>query len=185
MHAGTISAAPNEVGRKCLSDPVHEPRGYQRMKLSPILAIILPLVSFSLPACNRHNEEHHEEVHKIVATSPQSTSVTLTERYVCQIHSQRHIKVRALETGYLEEIPVREGQQVKEGDLMFKVKPILYQSKLDAENAEAKLAGLQLKYTEKLCADKVVSPNEVKLREAELSKAQAKAQMAAAELDFA
>lgn len=130
-------------------------------------------------------EEHHHEQHKIVATSPQSKSVTLLQPYVCQIHSQRHIKVRALEMGYLEAIPVREGQQVKEGDLMFKVRPILYQSKLDAENAEARLAQLEFNYTKKLYEDKVVSQNEVALLEAKLAKANAKAQLAAAELDFA
>jgi membrane fusion protein (multidrug efflux system) len=68
---------------------------------------------------------------------------------------------------------------------LFNVRPILYQSKLDAENAEAKLAELQWKYAQKLCEDKVVSQNEVNLREAELRKAQAKAKLAAAELDFA
>src|SRR4029077_21034417 len=105
--------------------------------------------------------------------------------YVCQIHSKRHIQVRALEMGYLEAIPVREGQQVKEGDLMFKVTPILYQSKLDAENAEANLAQLEFNYTKKLYEDKVVSQNEVALHQAKLAKAQAKAQQAKAELDFA
>ena len=130
------------------------------MKVSPILAIILALISLSLPACNMHEEEHHE-AHKIVATSPQSKAVTLTQQYVCQIHSQRHIKVRALEMGYLEAIPVKEGQQVKEGDLLFKVRPILYQAKLDAEKAEAKLAQLEFNYTKKLFEDKVVSQNEV------------------------
>src|SRR5690606_16792106 len=107
------------------------------------------------------------------------------QQYVCQIHSRRHIEVQALESGYLEEIPVSEGQRVKKGDLMFKVRPILYQSKLDAENAEAKLAKLQLTYAQQLAADKVVSQNEVKLREAELAKAQAEAALAGAELDFA
>jgi membrane fusion protein (multidrug efflux system) len=155
------------------------------MKFSPILAIILALISLSLPACSAHKEEEQPEAHTIVATSPQLKAVTLTQKYVCQIHSKRHIKVRVLEMGYLEEITVKEGQQVKEGDLMFKVRPILYQSKLDAEKAEAKLAQLQLKYAEKLCADKVVSQNEVKLREADLKKAEAKANLAAAELDFA
>ena len=28
------------------------------MKVSPILAIILALISLSLPACNMHEEEH-------------------------------------------------------------------------------------------------------------------------------
>ena len=59
-----------------------------------------------------------------------------------------------MQNGYLEEIPVKEGQAVKKGDVMFKVVPILYKAKLDAELAEAKLAELELKNTEKLFKDK-------------------------------
>jgi membrane fusion protein (multidrug efflux system) len=156
------------------------------MKVLPILAIVLALISLSLPACNMHREEQpHEEHHKIVATSPQLKAVTLIQPYVCQIHSRRHIKVCALERGYLEAIPVREGQQVKEGDLLFKVIPILYQKKADAELAEAKLAQLEFDYTKKLYEDKVVSQNELALLQAKLAKAQAQAGLATAELNFA
>jgi len=155
------------------------------MKLHPILAILLALVSLSISSCNGVTEAHQEEHHQIVATSPEVTAVTITERYVCQIHSQRHIKVRALEQGYLEPIPVREGQEVKEGDVLFKVRPVLYQAKFNSENAEARVAELEFKYTKKLCDDKVVSKNEVALNQAKLDKAQAKADLAKAELDFA
>src|SRR5262245_19034724 len=155
------------------------------MKLRAVLAILLGLISLSVSACNRVTEAHQEEHHKIVATSPQVTPVTITERYVCQIHSQRHIKVRALEQGYLEPIPVKEGQAVKEGDVLFKVKPVLYQAKFDSENAEARVAQLEFNYTKKLSDDKVVSKNEVALHQAKLAKAQAKADLAKAELDFA
>jgi membrane fusion protein (multidrug efflux system) len=68
---------------------------------------------------------------------------------------------------------------------MFKVIPILYKTKLDAEMAEAKLAQLEFNYTKKLHEDKVVSLNEVALLDAKLAKAQAKAQQAKAEFDFA
>ena len=44
------------------------------------------------------------------------------------------------QNGFLEEIPVKEGQAVKKGDVMFKIIPTLYQAKLDAELAEAQLA---------------------------------------------
>src|SRR5262249_54896947 len=120
------------------------------MKVSPVLAVILALVSLSLPAC-KHQEEQHHEAHKITATSPQSRAITITQPYVCQIHSKRHIKVRALQMGYLEAITVKEGQQVKEHDLLFKVIPILYQKKAEAEKAEASLAKLQLQYAQQLC----------------------------------
>ena len=98
------------------------------MEFSPVLAIVLALFSVSLPACSTHKEEHHAEAHKITATTPQAKTVTITQEYVCQIHSQRHIKIRALERGYLEAIKLREGQTVKAGDLMFKVMPVLYQA---------------------------------------------------------
>ena len=77
-------------------------------KITSGVALALALISVSLPGCSSHREEHHHEAHKIVATSPQVRDVTITERYVCQIHSQRHIQLRALERGYLEKIPVRE-----------------------------------------------------------------------------
>ncbi len=139
-----------------------------------------------------HKHEEEEEVHHdhhIVLTSPKATDVLVTQKYVCQIHSQAHINVRAFVTGYLEKISVKEGQAVKKGDLMFKIVPILYQAKLDAENAEARLAQLEWKNTKKLNETKVggqsvVSDNEVLLLGAERDRARAKADLAQAEMDF-
>jgi len=157
------------------------------MKGSRNLAVIFALFVFAVPACNSHKEEHHHEAHKVTATSPQAKAVTLTQHYVCQIRSQRHIEVRALEIGYLEAITVKEGQTVKKGDLMFKVIPSIYQAKLDAELAEAKLAQIEFDNTKKLFEypKPVVSYQEVALAQAKLDKANAKAKLAAAELNFA
>lgn len=156
------------------------------MKVTSISPVFLAILSLSLPACNLHKEEHHAEhhQHKIVVTNPVSEPVTLTQQYVCQIRSQRHIELRALERGYLEPIPIKEGQTVKAGDVLFRILPTLYQANLDAELAEARLAQLEYNYTKKLSEDNVVSQNEVLLLEAKLKKAQAKAQLAEAELNF-
>jgi membrane fusion protein (multidrug efflux system) len=143
------------------------------------------VVACCLAGCSTHHEEHHQEAHRIVATTPQSQTVTLTEPYVCQIHSQRHIEVRALERGYLEAILVKEGQRVKAGDILFKVVPVLYQARLNAETAELKRAQLEYNYTKQLFQRNVVSENEVALLEAKLAKAQANMELAAAELNFA
>lgn len=153
-----------------------------KMRLICLFSVVLCLV---VPACSKHQEEHGHEAHKISATTPQKKAVTLTQQYVCQIHSQRHIQIRALEEGYLEAIPVKEGQSVKKGDLLFQVTPILYQKKADAEAAEANLVRLEYGYTKKLFEKKVVSENEVSLAEAKLAKAEAKADLAKAELNFA
>jgi len=132
----------------------------------------------------KHEEEAHHEAHKVVVTAPKANDVILSQPYVCQIHSRQHIKIRALDNGYLQEIAIKEGQSVKTGDVMFKILPVLYQAKLDAEVAERDLAQLEFNYTKKLVEQKVVSPNELALLKAKLLKAQAKAQLARAELNF-
>jgi membrane fusion protein (multidrug efflux system) len=133
----------------------------------------------------KHEEEAQHEQHQIVVTSPMAKDVTITQEYVCQIHSRRHIDVCALEDGYLKAIPVKEGQEVKEGDLMFEVVPVLYKARLDAELAERDLAQLELTYTKTLADKQGVSQKEVNLYKAKLAKAQAKADLALAELNFA
>jgi membrane fusion protein, multidrug efflux system len=153
------------------------------MKLPPILAALLGLCLLSLSAC-KEPEGHHVEAHKLVVTSPKVKDVTSKQRYVCQIHSRRHIEVRALESGYLEEVQVKEGQAVKQGDLLFKILPTLYQAKLDAEVAEAELAQIEFNNTQKLFQDRVVSPQEVALAQAKLDKAKAQVNLAQAELNF-
>ena len=130
-----------------------------------------------------HEEQPHHEP-EIVVTTPMVEDVVITESFVCQIRSQRHIEVRALEGGYLSKIFINEGQAVKKGDVMFKILPVLYKARLDAENAKAKLAQLKYKYTQQLVEKKVVSQNEAALVEAEMAEAQAKANLAAAELNF-
>src|SRR5581483_6148740 len=148
------------------------------MKTSKIFAILLALVSLCLPACERtraqEGEEAKHEQNKIVVTSPLAKDVIVTQQYVCQIHSRQHIKVCAMDNGYLEEIRVNEGQPVEKGYVMFRVVPVLYKARLDAELAEAQLARLELNNTKRLFDQKVVSSQEVALFEAKLAKAEVK-----------
>ncbi|VTS02736.1 hemolysin d : Putative Co/Zn/Cd efflux system membrane fusion protein OS=Sandaracinus amylolyticus GN=DB32_2325 PE=4 SV=1: HlyD_2 [Gemmata massiliana] len=158
------------------------------MKVSPILAVALALTSLSLPACHQthaqEKEESHHEHQKIVVTSPEAKDVVVTEQYVCQIRSQRNIEVRALQEGYLEPIPVKEGQMVKTGDVLFSVVPTLYKARLEAEQAEAQFARVERDNAKRLYDQKVISIQEVALYDAKLAKAEAKAAQALAELNF-
>ena len=131
-----------------------------------------------------HSAGEHASQHLVVVTQPVVENVIETQQYVCQIHSRRHIEVRALEGGYLQEILVQEGQTVNEGDLMFKILPVLHKAKLDADLAEARLAQVEYDNTQKLVDQKIVSEQELKLAEAKLAKAQSQVVLAQAELDF-
>jgi membrane fusion protein (multidrug efflux system) len=133
----------------------------------------------------RQETPDKERPSKVVGTSPQVKDVVVTQHYPGQIRAQRHLTVRALLAGYLEAVPIREGQAVKKGDVLFKVLPTLYKAKLDAELAEVKLAEIELDNTKKLFNQKVVTKQEVALYEAKLERAQAKAKLAETELNFA
>jgi membrane fusion protein (multidrug efflux system) len=157
------------------------------MKVPPISSVVPALIALSLPACARmHAEEREqrEEHSKIVVTSPKIEDVVLTEQYVCQIRSQRHINVCAYANGYIEEVLVKEGQRIKKGTPMFKVGQALYRARFEAEAAEAELARQEFNNTRKLFEDKVVSDKEVALLQAKLDKAVAKKKLAEAELNF-
>ena len=130
------------------------------------------------------HEGHGHPEHKILVTSPLVKDVVSTQQYVCQIHSRRHIEVRALEGGYLEEIKIQEGQEVKRGQTMFEVVPVLYKARLDSDEAEAQLAQVEYDNTRKLVEQRIVSSQELKLAQAKLAKAEAKVRLARAELDF-
>lgn len=154
------------------------------MKVLATFTLLIALLGLFAIGCHKPAVHHGEEKHKIVVTSPVDEEVTVTEQYVCQIHSRRHIDVRALEGGYLEAIPVKEGQAVKQGELLFKIVPTLYQAKLDSELAEAELAQIEFNNTTRLFEQNVVSDKEVALAKAKLARAVANVTLAQAELNF-
>ncbi len=89
-----------------------------------------------------------------------------------------------MQDGYLKPIRIKEGQRVKAGDVLFEVNPVLYEAKWEAEIAEVNLADLELQYTKTLVEKNAVSKNEVPLYMAKLKKAEARRDLAKAELDF-
>jgi len=168
-------------------------RAKNSMKVSPILAIILALISLSLPACDMHKAEGqpHQEHHKIVVTSPKAKNIIITQQYVCQIHSKDHIELCARAFGVLEEIPVKEGQAVKKGDVMFKIAPQQYQAKYDAELGKFQVAQFEYENTKRLAETSadgkspVVSQREVAIYKGKMAEAKGNLDKAETELNFA
>jgi membrane fusion protein, multidrug efflux system len=94
------------------------------MKVSRAEPVILLSIALALSACNAHREKPHDETRKITVGTVESKAVTLTQQYICQIHSRRHISVRALVDGYVAAIPIAKGQRVKQDDVLFQIKPL-------------------------------------------------------------
>ncbi len=145
------------------------------------------LFSLGLFGCSslQAGERHHEEArHPIVVTNPSVRDVPTSRGYVCQIHSRRHIEVRALDEGYLLEIPVQEGQAVEQGQRLFRLLPIIYRARLDADRAELNVAEINLRNTRQLAERGVVSDQELALATAERDRAKARVDLATAEFGF-
>jgi membrane fusion protein (multidrug efflux system) len=121
----------------------------------------------------RHEEHHEEEKATFSVTSPLRKDTEITRAYVSQIRAIQHIELRAQERGYLQGIYVDEGQLVKSGHKMFQIMPLLYQAELQKAEAEAEFSQIEYQNTKILADGNVVSPNELALARAKMSKAQA------------
>lgn len=145
--------------------------------------ILLTVACITLLSCNEHTETHHKQtIHTI--TNPIQLDTSITKDYVGQIHSIRHIELRALEKGYLKTVSVDEGEFVKKGQKMFQISPNVYKAELNKSKAEAETAAIEYKNTKLLADSDIVSPNELALAKANINKANAQVAMAQTHLDF-
>lgn len=141
------------------------------------------LVLLTHASCESKKHENKEET-KYLVSSPIRRDTSITKDYVCQIHSIRHIELRALEKGYLQDIYVDEGQVVKKGRQMFQIMPNVYEADLQKAKAEAEVAEIEYKNTQLLADGNVVSANELAMAKAELDKAKAEVSLAETHLSF-
>lgn len=149
-------------------------------KISIFIGLIAGLCTIG---CNSHKEEKQEE-RTFQVVNPIAMDTSIVKEYVCQIHSIRHIELRAMEKGYLQKISVDEGQKVRKGQQMFQIMPNIYQAELQKAKAEGNAASIEYKNTKLLADSKVVSPNELALSKAKFDKANAEINLAQTHLGF-
>jgi len=135
-------------------------------------------------SCKSNKGEEKEPESKFLVTNPIMMDTALNKNYVCQIRSISHIELRAQERGYLQNIFVDEGQFVKEGQLLFRIMPKLYEAEMQKAKAEAKFAEIEYLNTKRLADSNVVAPNELAMAKAKLDKAKAELALAEVHLQF-
>jgi len=147
-------------------------------------SVVLGLIATLLIGCNQAEPEKQEEMPKLEATTPLREDASIIKEYVCQIRAIRHIEVRALEKGYVQNIFVDEGQWVHKGAPMFKIMPNIYEAELLKAQAEANNMNIEYLNTKGLADQKIVSANELALAKAKLDKAKAEVKLAETHLGF-
>ena len=117
-------------------------------------------------------------------SKPYVKNLTLNDEYVCQIRAIKHIEIRSLEKGYLQDVLVDEGQTVHKGQLLFQIKPSIYQADVQKEEAEVELSKIELQNNQALVDKDIISSTEAAMSAAKLAKVQAELQLAKAHLGF-
>ena len=138
-----------------------------------------------LSCASRQQKEGDEPKHYDLLTITASDH-ELTTEYAASLKGQQDIRIIPRIEGYLQGIYVKEGEQVKEGQLLFKVDAATYRAAVEAANANvqqmrAALEKAQLEYEgkQKLRAKNVISNYELASSKSDL--AVAKANLAAAQ----
>jgi membrane fusion protein, multidrug efflux system len=117
-------------------------------------------------------------------SKPFVKDLTLNDEYVCQIRAIQHIEIRSLEKGYLQNILVDEGETVHQGQLLFQIKPNVYEADVQKSEAEVELSQIELQNNQALVDKDIISPTEATMSAAKLAKVKAELELAKTHLGF-
>jgi len=172
--------------------PVSRAR-WRRLLRIPGLALIL--VGIVAAGCNRGPPQTKEAKKvEVVVSKPITAQVTDYQDFTGRVDAIKTVDIRARVTGYVNEVPFKEGDLVKEGDLLFVIDPRPYKNALDAAKAQVVTAEANLKLAQityrrsKDAADRglgVVSPLELDQNRAQAERAAGDLQQAQANLEMA
>lgn len=149
---------------------------------APILAVL------ALSCRSDTKSAELTEPEEFPVTSLIQRDIDIPREYVASIHAFQNIEVRARVEGYLEEILVDEGKEVKKGQLLFKINDEEYRADLNraranviSAEAEMKSALVELERVKLLVNKNVITRTELDLAEAKVEIARSKIEQAKAE----
>jgi membrane fusion protein (multidrug efflux system) len=160
------------------------------MKLNWLFMIV---AATAIQACsNNTNKNKTEPLAEVPVVKLKVRDTTLAFNYVADIHASQNVEIRARVQGFIDKIFVDEGQQVRKGQLLFKMNDKEYRitlSKAKANLASAQsavqIAEVELERIKTLVEKKVISKSELDLGTARLKEAVAKVSEASSVIDDA
>jgi membrane fusion protein (multidrug efflux system) len=141
------------------------------------------LIILFLTGCQSPHESKEPE-YTYQVSKPLVKDMRLNDEYVCQIRAIQHIELRSLEKGYLQKKYIDEGQFVRQGQILFQIRPNIYKADVQKSQAEVEFAKIELKNNKALVEKDIISKSESAMSAAKLAKAQAELEMAQTHLGF-
>ena len=150
------------------------------------LRALLPLV-FSLAAAgcaSKSTQPAGSQPPIVTVSQPLKRKVTDYIDYTGRTEAINAVDIRARVTGYLVKMPFKEGDELKQGDLLFEIDPRPYQAQLDQAQANVLLNKAQLKLTKANNARaKIIAKTPGAISQQDLDQYQAAEEEAAAQVD--
>jgi RND family efflux transporter MFP subunit len=158
-------------------------------------AAVAALAMAAMGACGQPQAPQGGAPPVTVAT-PLVKPITEWDEYTGRFEAVQSVEIRARVSGYLTAINFKDGQMVKEGDLLFTIDPRPYQAALDQARAavvraetQQQLAASDLERATRLLQSRAVSVEEYESRlqrkkEADAALEGSKASLRTAELDL-
>jgi membrane fusion protein, multidrug efflux system len=152
--------------------------------------------SFTLTGCKQVPGTKTPSPVAVEVAAVVSKPIRLSDEFNGRVASINSVEVRARVTGYVDKVAYREGDSVKQGDLLFIIDPRPYRDALESakaslerEQAAAEFAGIQSKRAQALNASNAISLEEYQNRDSDLSQStarvhEAEAAVATAELNL-
>ncbi len=95
---------------------------------------------FFLTGCEKTEPAKAAKNPRVIVTKPVTQTVMDYQDFTGRLDAVKTVDIRARVSGYVFEAPFKEGDQVKEGELLFLIDPRTYQADLNQAEANLKLA---------------------------------------------
>jgi RND family efflux transporter MFP subunit len=120
-------------------------------RLAAVTATTLALIAilFDNSGCNQPQKPPEMKPPEVVVTTPVTDMVTDYAEFTGRLDALKTVDIRARVSGYVLTVPFKEGDEVKEGDLLFQIDPQPYQADLAQAKANLNLCIADRKLQEK------------------------------------
>lgn len=144
------------------------------------------LLTISLLSCNNKQDDKKENSpmpYKVVQVSKENT--TLLAEYPTKLEGVTDIDIRPKVDGYIEKIYVDEGQEVKKGQILFKLETQTADQEAAAAKAKVDAAQVEVSRLKPLVDRKIISDVQLSMAKANLANAKSVYQSIIARINYA
>jgi RND family efflux transporter MFP subunit len=119
-----------------------------RIRLAAPLAPLAPVLALALAACGQSQPPGAPPPPAVTVAKPVQRNVTDLDEYVGRFVAIDSVEIRARVSGYLDQVHFRDGQMVKQGDLLFTIDKRPFENTLAQARANLAQAKANLAFTE-------------------------------------